>query len=131
MATRSELYPSNWLGAADCRTPIVVTIDRCTIETVGQGAKAERKPVLRFAGGALKPFIVNKTNYDAIASIAAAEDTDEWGGTVIELFAIDVMGPNGPTRGVRVRKPRRATKAPVRVLDQVDESMPTVADVEY
>jgi hypothetical protein len=109
MATRAELYPSRWLSAADVETPIVATIARCTIEQVGQGARAERKPVVTFRS-ALKPLICNKTNYDAIVLINGAEDTDEWEGTTIELFAVDVTGPNGPTRGVRIRRPKKATR---------------------
>jgi hypothetical protein len=132
MATRSELYPSRWLSAIDCETPIVATIDRCVIETVGQGVKAERKPVAYFAGNRLKPLIINKTNYDAIVGLTGREDTDEWDGAVVELFAIDVNGPNGPTRGVRVRRPRKpATKSAPRPAaapepDQIDEAMPTL-----
>jgi hypothetical protein len=131
MATRTELYPSRWLGAADCETPIVATVDHCTIETVGQGVRAERKPVLYFTS-ATKPLIVNKTNYDAIASITGNEDTNDWRGAVLELYAVDVNGPNGPTRGVRVRKARKAAKAAAaRVPDDLDAALLTVGEREY
>lgn len=126
MATRAELYPSRWLSAADVETPIVATIARCTIEQLGQGARAERKPVVTFRSS-LKPLICNKTNYDAIVAINGAEDTDEWEGTTIELFAVDVTGPNGPTRGVRVRRAKKAKPAsaapPVDTTDD-DEAVP-------
>ena len=134
MATRNDLYPSKWLSAADCEAPIIATIDRCVVELVGQANKAERKPVIYFTvGDRLKPLICNKTNYDTIVSITGREDTDEWDGAVVELYAIDVTGPNGPTRGVRVRRPRKAAKPASRPApqpavsgDQIDDAMPTL-----
>jgi hypothetical protein len=111
MATRAELYPSRWLSAADVETPRVVTIAKCTIESVGSGVRAERKPIVYFVERS-KPLIVNQTNYNSIVAINGKEDTDEWAGTTLELFALDVTGPNGPTRGVRVRRAKKAKPAP-------------------
>lgn len=125
MATRNELYPSKWLSAADVDTPVVATIERCTIETVGSGNRAERKPVVYF-GGATKPLILNRTNFDAVATISGCEDTDDWAGTPLELYAIDTTGPSGPTRGVRVRAPRKSAKPRRPVRDDVDEAVPTI-----
>jgi hypothetical protein len=116
MATRDELFPSKYLKAGDVETPLIVTIDRAPTETVGQGAKAESKPVLYFRGGSPKPCPVNKTNFDALVAVSGEEDSDNWGGTVVELFAIDVMGPNGPTRGVRMRRPK-TTKSRTKAAD--------------
>jgi hypothetical protein len=130
MATRAELYPSRWLSAADCETPIVAKIDRCVVELIGQASKAERKPVIYFHGDRLKPLIVNKTNYDTLVALTGREDTDEWDGAVVELFAIDVNGPNGPTRGVRVRRPRKPAPKPAprpaaaAEPDDIDYAMP-------
>jgi hypothetical protein len=106
MPTRDELYPSRWLKAADVDPSVVATVDRCTIETVGQGTKAERKLVVYFRHDTPKPLVLNKTNFDALVTITGYENSDDWSGTAVELFAVDVTGPNGPTRGVRVRKPR-------------------------
>ena len=107
MPTRDDLFPSRWLKSADVDPPMTATIDRCTIETVGQGAKAERKPVLHFRNDMPKPCVLNCTNFDALVTITGCTDSDDWGGVAVELFAIDVMGPNGPTRGVRIRRPRK------------------------
>jgi hypothetical protein len=135
MATRSSIFPSRWMSAADCEQPIVATVDRCTIELVGQGARAERKPVLHFIGDRHKPLIVNRTNYDALVTLTGRDDTDEWDGAVVELYAIDVTGPNGPTRGVRVRRPRKpaptkpAPRAAAVEPDDIDIAMPDEAEV--
>jgi hypothetical protein len=104
MPTRHDLFPSRWLKAPDVEMPTTATIARCVIETVGQGARAERKAVLYFEG-ALKPLVLNKTNFDAIVTFTGEDDSDRWAAAVVELFAIDVVGPNGPTRGIRVRRP--------------------------
>jgi hypothetical protein len=126
MPTRDELYPSQWLKAADVDPPITATIDRCTIETVGQGTKAERKPVLHFRHDTPKPCVLNRTNFDILITLTGHDDCDDWGGTVVELYAIDVMGPNGPTRGVRIRRPRRrpAQKPIPVVTSKVDRDEP-------
>jgi hypothetical protein len=112
MATRDELFPSRWLRASDIERPVVATIEKCETQTVGQGSKAERKLVAYFTGSTLKPLPFNKTNFNAVAEIAGCDDSDGWAGTTIELFAADVSGPNGLTRGIRIRRPRaiRQTK---------------------
>jgi hypothetical protein len=140
MPTRDELYPSKWLKASDVDTPITATIDRCPIESVGQGTKAERKPVLYFRDG-VKPCVLNKTNFDMLVTLTGYDDCDHWGGTVVELFAVDVTGPNGPTRGVRIRRPRhragaRAALPPQRLTpvvppdDDIDATMQPLPDAE-
>lgn len=122
MATREDLYPSPWLKATNVETPVTATIDRCTIEMVGQGATAERKPVLYFRDG-IKPCVLNQTNFTAVASAVGREDCDDWAGGIVELFAADVQFKNDMVRAVRIRKPRRPkarTAAPMH-RDDVDE----------
>jgi hypothetical protein len=103
---RNEVFPSRWLKAPDCEPPIVATVDSCRFELVGQGANATNEPVLHFQG-AVKPFILNQTNWDSMASISERDDSDDWTGIRIELYAVDVQGPSGMTRGVRIRRPTR------------------------
>lgn len=129
MATRDELYPSQWLKALDVERPIAATIDRCTIETIGQGTKAERKPVLHFHQGTPKPCVLNKTNFEMLVTITGYEDSDDWGGAVVELFAIDVMGPNGPTRGVRLRRPRPRGKTTGPIVSRTSNAPAVIEDV--
>jgi hypothetical protein len=114
MATKSEQFPSRWLKAADIDElgPQTVTIASSAMESVGSGARAERKVVLHFRGDALKPLIVGSVvNWDALVAVTGAEDSDDWAGHAIELYGVDVLGPQGPTRGIRIRKPKPAAAA--------------------
>jgi hypothetical protein len=136
MPTRRELYPSHFLSAADVEPPITATIDHCTVEPIRQrqSTRTESKPVAYFSNSAIKPLIVNLTNYDTIVQICGDENTDNWGGVVVELYAVAVTGPNGPTRGVRVRRPRKAAKPaaqaprPMAVTDEIDDALPSTVD---
>jgi hypothetical protein len=120
MPTRTDVFPSKWLKAADVDPAITVTIFECRYEVVGQGADAKTKPVLYFHGST-KPLVVNQTNWDLLVGLSGHEDSDNWPGTVIELYAVNVMGPNGQTRGIRIRRPsiraqkKTAKPAPARL----------------
>jgi hypothetical protein len=104
MATRDEIFPSDYLKAVDVDPPITVTVKECVIETLGRGAQAERKGVLYFTDHP-KKLTVNVTNWDAMVAITGEKNSDRWAGTVIEAFAVDCESPKGPTRGVRIRRP--------------------------
>jgi hypothetical protein len=113
MATKDEQFPGRWCKATDIDAlggSAVSDIASSVLETVGSGARAERKVVLRFRGDTLKPLIVGSvTNWDALVAVTQCEDSDGWAGHTIELYTVDVLGPQGPTRGVRIRKPKPAT----------------------
>lgn len=113
MPTRNEMFPSKWLKASDVEPPDIGQVDACRVEMVGQGNKAERKSILYFHG-TLKPHILNQTNWDAMVNLTGREDSDDWSGSRVELYAVDVVGPNGPTRGIRVRRPRPLTPKPLK-----------------
>jgi hypothetical protein len=107
------MFPSRYLQGSSITQPIVVTIDHVAIETLGSGVKAERKGVAYFVED-VKPLVVNKTNWDTLVQLTGEPNSDNWGGTVIELFAIDTNGPQGPARGTRIRAPRKPPKRPSR-----------------
>jgi hypothetical protein len=109
---RNEAFPGKWLKAPDVDPSLVATVEACRFELIGQGADATTEPILFFQGE-VKPLILNQTNWDSMASISGHDDSDDWSGTIVELFATDVHGPKGMTRGVRMRRPtRRLTPAP-------------------
>jgi hypothetical protein len=87
MAKRDDLFPSKYLKAADLKgRPLVVEIAEAPTETFKTGGGGEdRKTVLHFHGGRVKPLPLNMTNWDAVADIAG-DDTDRWPGTQIEVF---------------------------------------------
>jgi hypothetical protein len=60
----------------------------------------------------LKPLILNRTNFEAIGDICGSFDSDDFGGTKVEVFAQKVSGPNGIVDGVRVRPPGQMELVP-------------------
>jgi hypothetical protein len=138
MPTRSELYPSTYLKAVDVDPPITATIDRAVFETVGRGSKADQKVVLYFTDPTIKPYPVNATVFKAMEEISGYENSDDWSGTEIELYAVDCTDPQGqPARGVRVRRPRTRAKAKAAAgkrpaalppPDDIAVAMPSLAD---
>ena len=111
MPTRDEMFPSKWLKASDVPQPRIATIERCQVEMVGQGAKAEHKAVAYFRNNTFKPLVINATNWDQLVLLTGSGNSDGWDGTQVELFAVDVMGRNGMTRGIRLRRPQPRKKA--------------------
>ena len=78
-------FPSKYLKADDLgvNRPIV-TIERVTLEDVG--GDGEHRPVIRFAGKD-KMLVVNKTNANIISEVLGTDETDEWEGRQIRLYA--------------------------------------------
>ena len=98
----SELFPSKYAKAADLdEGPVQVTIRAISEEDVGDGAK----PVVHFDD--YKPLVLNLTNGRTIASICGSEDSKDWVGHSVELFATttDFRGKLVPC--VRIRRPRK------------------------
>ena len=139
MPTRSEMYPSTYLKAVDVDPPITATIARAVLETVGRGSTADEKVVLYFSDTMIKPYPVNATVFKAMEEISGYENSDDWGGTEVELFAVDCTDPKGqPARGVRVRRPRTRSKAKAAggkrlpappPPDDIAVAMPSLADL--
>ena len=110
----NSAFPSKYLKAdADGITEEgrVFTIKGVKVETIGQGAKAEQKPVLYFAE-IEKGFCLNKTNANFIVSILGDDDTDTWKGQQIKLIATDVEYGGDLVRGIRVRRAKAKVSAP-------------------
>lgn len=98
----NEMFPSKWLKAEDFGEGEnkVVTIKDVKYETLGQGAKAETKPVIEFRDA--KPLVLNKTNGHIIGQLYGS-DTDEWVGKKITLFTMEVDSFGDIVRAIRVR----------------------------
>jgi hypothetical protein len=79
-------FKSSTLKAADIAGQrVVVTIDKVTIEEVGQGDDKEEKPILHFVGKE-KGLVLNKTNANTIIEILGTDETNEWKGHRIVLY---------------------------------------------
>jgi len=100
----NDVYPSKYL-AADSDVPeegqLIVTFDRVEVETLGQGADAEDKPVAYFRE-TKKGLVINKTNWIQFAKILDSDDSDDWIGRKVALFSTDVSFGKEMKRGIRV-----------------------------
>ena len=95
-------FPSTYLRHADLQgRRIVVTIERITIETMGDGENKDTKPVVYFVG-AKKAMAFNKTNALEVA-MAYGDETDNWVGKQIEVFPSMTQYKGVPTPCIRVR----------------------------
>ena len=104
-------FPSKYLKASDAEeSDLVLTIAKVKIETIGQGPKAEQKPVLYFTEND-KGFVCNKTNANSLTKYLGSSDTDDWTGKKIRLVAAEVEFQGEPVMSLRVREIKKATKA--------------------
>jgi hypothetical protein len=112
-------FPSKYVKASDLPDGqfIPVTIASVVIENVAGDGQAETdKPVLYFSGKE-KGLVLNKTNSSEI-SAAYGDETDDWAGKKILLYAATTPfnGKTVPCIRVKVPKqvaPKAAPKQPV------------------
>ena len=104
----SDVFASKYLSAADLRDrDATVTIERVEIEKMPSG---EKKPALFFEGKA-KGFLLNRTNFNTIAEVLGADDTDDWSGRSITLYPTETEFQGRMVDCIRVRR-RKAPAAP-------------------
>ncbi len=98
----NEAFPSKFIKAADLKgRDVTVVIASCEIETIGD----ERKLVLAFQGKD-KTLVCNRTNALTVAEMYG-NDTDQWVGREIVLFATKVPFQGKLTDAIRVKEPQR------------------------
>jgi hypothetical protein len=131
MAKLNDMYPSKWLKAEEIDgDDLVVTISDIRTESVGQGRDAGDKWVLYF-NETDKGLVLNKTNAKAIAKLHG-DDTDDWEGKRIALYATEVEYQGETMLGIRVRlkapKARAngnaSTAAPAPLAETDDDGVP-------
>ena len=100
MPTMDELFPSNYLKAADLENKTVkVKIDKIVFEEIGQDKQS--KPILYF-DGVKKGMVLNKTNGRAIADMHG-QATENWTGKEVELFSRLVPFQGVDVPAIRIR----------------------------
>jgi len=83
MPVISDLYSSKHLKPTDLGgKPVTATIKDVTVESFQNDGDNVRKAVLHFDGNAIKPMVVNKTNFVVLAH-AFGPNTDAWIGRQI------------------------------------------------
>jgi hypothetical protein len=107
--TRSQVYPSRWLKAADLAPEgDQVTIRSVTVEQIGEERK--QKPIISF-DEIEKELVVNVTNWTNIAELTGEDDSDNWAGHAIKLVRVRVPFGGKNVEAIRVEaadtKPRR------------------------
>ena len=103
----SELYPSKWLSSDDLEDgDLTLTIADVEIQEFppSKGKPTpEHKPVVHFREPNTKSLILNKTNFKTIAQVLKSEETDDWTGKKITLYATEVESFGEMTMAIRVR----------------------------
>jgi hypothetical protein len=107
---RSDIYPSKYIKATDITADGQdVTISSVTLQEVGEDR--ETKPVIMFEE-LNRGVICNRTNWDSIADITGAPDSDDWQGRRIKLYRAKVPFGSKTVEAVRIEaadaKPRRS-----------------------
>ena len=82
----SQAFPSSYLKAADLNGKAVrVTIESVSVEKIGD----DTKPVLHFVGKD-KGLVLNKTNTFRIVEAVGSDETNDWEGWSVTLYACKV-----------------------------------------
>ena len=90
MPKLSDMYPSNYLRAADFEDgDSVLTIKQVEEDSIGQGKDAKDVWVCYFKEED-KGLVLNKTNSNTIATLYG-DDTDDWAGKPVTLYATEVQ----------------------------------------
>lgn len=103
----SQAFPSDYIKSSDLSgREVRVVIKKVKIEEVGRDK--EERPVIYFEGKE-KGMVLNKTNANTIAT-AFGDDTDDWTGGEVILYAAMTEYQGKPTEGLRVKiAPSRTT----------------------
>ncbi len=119
-------FPSDYLKSEDLNgREVKVTIKDCQMKELGQGKEKETKAVLYFEGKE-KGMVLNKTNAGVLGD-AFGDETDDWKGEEIILFAKEVEYQGKPMMGLRIKLPSRRKGGAPRSKEpagDIDEEIP-------
>lgn len=113
----NDAFPSKYLKAEDLEDgDLIVTIKEAVYEEFSdpKTKRVEQKPVLHFQGNDVKALVLNKTNWKTITQVLGSDETDDWTGKKIALYAVEVESFGEMVMGIRVRlkSPAKAKAAP-------------------
>lgn len=114
----SSAFPSKYLRAADLPEDksVAVVIDHVSIENVaGNDDPNDEKPVLYFQGKQ-KGVVLNRTNANVISAVYG-DDTDQWVGKQVLLYATETSFQGKMMPCIRMRIPKHGA-APGRPAPQ-------------
>ena len=122
-----EMVQSKFLKQDDVPDPTVVTVQGVKqVNVAKEGAEPEMKWAIKFSEFA-QPMVLNSTNIHLAAQITGSDDTDDWKGKELVLYADPNVSFGGKlVGGLRFRGHE---KAPVKKL-AVAGSGNAVADMD-
>jgi hypothetical protein len=129
MVTMSEAFPSKYLKASDLADgPVVATIKVAALEQIkGFNGQETTKVVLYFAKK-LKPLPLNRTNFESVMDICGSDDSDNFPGTKIELYASKTSMNGRVMDCARIRAPGAGEKPKKAVVSEDDDEKPPFND---
>jgi hypothetical protein len=98
---------------------LIVTIKDAEIKDFDNGTKI----ILKFKETD-KDLILNKTNADTLTKMFESDDTDDWNGRKIKLYATDVSYQGKAMRGIRVYSKPVKKEPAVKHSTDFDETAP-------
>lgn len=103
----SKLKKSKYLGQGDLERPVLATIKNIKDENLAlESELPEIEPVMSFEED-IKPLVLKWTNAQLCAGVCGSEETNDWPGKQIVLFADPTVAYKGKvTGGIRIRAPK-------------------------
>ena len=99
-----QMIESKFVKKEDLDRPRIATISGIKQDNVGTEDAPEMKWCLVFAEADIKPLVLNKINMQLTALACGSEETDDWTGIQIVLWADPTVSFGGKlVGGVRVR----------------------------
>ncbi len=109
MPKTSDMRESKFLKQGDVGRGVLATVESCVqVNVAKEGADPEPKWCLTFTD-IDKPMVLNFTNIQLCEKVFKSDDTDDWKGKQIVLYADPNVSYGGKlVGGIRVRAPKVA-----------------------
>jgi hypothetical protein len=121
------MLPASYLRKEQCDPPILVTIDSFVQENVAPEGQPQEEKWVMYVREHKLGLVLNSTNLQLLAQICSSQDTDEWIGKQVVLWADPAVNFGGrAVGGIRVRAPKNGNGKPVPAKPQIQ---PSVTDV--
>jgi hypothetical protein len=127
---KDQVWPSKYLKASDFPEPRTLTIQHAKVEQLKNKSGTDTKLVVTFAGEE-KTLPLNRINFDSICDITLEDDSDNWGGHKVVLYASVTSLDGKEVPCVRIKKPVpvKAKAKPVQAVEdwaEIDEDVPAL-----
>lgn len=112
MPNINQMMPSKYLKKEDVPQPALVTIRSFSQDNVAQQGQPEEKKWIMHFNEFENGLVMNSTNLQLCAMALASEETDDWIGKQVVLFADPNVSFGGKlVGGLRIRARRKPVQA--------------------